>query len=240
MFKRHPEFGKSVEGQKPASLSIPDLERCAQDWLFEGEFRSHSHKTIDNRRMFVKNLLRFLKQNEFGSCGKQELKAFFIYLSKPEPEGRWGIPRLTQPLRPVSIKDYFTNLKIMFRWCVTEGLIESSPMESLPPPMVRDSHIQPLAPEQSVALLHAAKKSCHPKRDYAIVSLLLDCGLRAGELCSLKVCDIDLNARCVSVLGKGNKRRSVFFGKATAKALWQHLRSEEREPDGWVFLSDRG
>ncbi len=70
--------------------------------------------------------------------------------------------------------------------------------------------------------------------------LLLDCGLRAAECCNLKIGDIDLNARCVSVTGKGNKRRSVFFGKATAKALWIHIRSGTREPDDWCFLSDRG
>jgi site-specific recombinase XerD len=89
-------------------------------------------------------------------------------------------------------------------------------------------------------LLEATKKSCHAKRDYAIVAVLLDCGLRASECCNLKIGDIDLNARCVTVVGKGNKRRSVFFGRETAKAFWLHLRVENRDVDDWCFLSDRG
>lgn len=240
MFERHLESVKSGGPTKPPPISIADLERYAADWLFEGEFRSHSPMTTATRRGFVKNLIWFLNQKGFTTCGKQELKLFFIYLSQPQPQGRWGVKRLTQPLRPVSIKDYFVNFKVMFRWFVTEGFIESSPMDGLPTPLARAPQIQPFSPEQITALLNATKKSCHAKRDYAIVALLLDCGLRAGELCALKVADIDLNARCVSTIGKGNKRRSVFFGKATAKALWNHLRSEVREPDDWVFLSDRG
>jgi site-specific recombinase XerD len=225
---------------KLSFLSLEDLERFSQDWLFDGEFRAHSPRTTETRRIFVQNLLRFLTQEGCSTCGKQELKAFFVFLGRPTPEGRWGIPRLTQPLKPITIKDYFVNLRVMFRWFEMEGFIEASPMEALPIPAVRDSHIQPFAPEQVKALFEAAKKSTQPKRDYAIVSLLLDCGLRAGELCGLKVCDIDLNARCVSVTGKGNKRRSVYFGKETSKALWQHIRSTNRQADDWVFPSDRG
>jgi hypothetical protein len=152
MLKRHLEFAKSKSGHlpssPPSSLPLLDFERHSQDWLFEGEFRSHSPKTIETHRIFVKNLLWFLKRNELARCGKQELKAFFVDLGKPTPEGRWDIPRLTQPrltqpLRPVNIKDYHHNIKIMFRWFVSEGFMEESPMETLPPPLVRASQIQP-------------------------------------------------------------------------------------------------
>lgn len=240
MLKRHLESVVSACPSKQPFLTLAELERFSQDWLFEGEFRSHSPNTTQTRRIFVKNLLWFLNRQEYTVCGKQELKAFFVYLGKPTPEGRWNVPRLTQPLRPVSIKDYFVTYRVMFRWFVAEGFMEASPMDALPRPIARDSQIQPFAPEQITALFHAAKKSSHPKRDIAIVSLLLDCGLRVSELCSVKVSDIDLNARCVTVLGKGNKRRTVYFGKATAKALWQHLRSKERESGDWVFASERG
>lgn len=240
MLNRPLKFPKKIDECKLSSLSLEDLERCAQDWLFDGEFRAHWPKTTEARRMFVQNLLRFLKQEGHTTWGKQELKTFFVFLGKPTPEGRWGIPRLTQPLKPVSIKDYFVNLRVMFRWFEMKGLIEASPTDTLPMPQVRVSQVQPFAPEQVKALFEAARCSTQPKRDVAIVSLLLDCGLRAGELCGLRVCDIDLNARCVSVTGKGNKRRSVYFSKETSKVLWQYLREAKREPEGCIFPSDRG
>ena len=240
MRKRQLEYEKKNERQTTACIAIADLEKFAQEWIFEGEFRSHSPKTIEARQIFSKNLLWFLKQNGFESCGKRELKLFFVYLAKPQPEGRWGNPHRTAALRPVSVKDYFVTLRAMFRWLVAEGLIPTSIIDELPTPTARPSQIQPFAPEQVESLLGAAKQSCHPNRDLAILSLLLDCGLRASELCSLKVCDIDLNARCVTVLGKGNKRRSVYFGKNTTKAIWQHLRADNLGEDNWVFTNDRG
>lgn len=240
MHKRQLELANSPNNQNTACLNLSDLERYRQDWLLEGEFRAHSPKTLEGRRIFSKNLVWFLKAHDHEVCGKREIKAFFVFLSQPQPQGRWGSLRFTAPLRPVSIKDYFVNLRVMFRWFISEGFIESSPFDTLAPPIARESHIQPFAPQQVEALLEAAKKSCHAKRDYAIVALLLDCGLRASELCNLRVCDIDMNARCVSVLGKGNKRRSVYFGNKAAKALWQHLRTQERESDDWVFVNDRG
>lgn len=73
--------------------------------------------------------------------------------------------------------------------------------------------------------------------------LLLDSGLRASELCSLRVTDLDQTNRSCRVLGKGNKYRTVRFGASSARVLWQYLRetSAEREStDTPVFLSDRG
>jgi len=224
----------------PAAVTIADLERYAEEWLFEGECRSHSAHTIGTRRSFIKHLLWFLQQKGHQACDTRALKEFLVYLAQPHPEGRWGIPRMTQPLRPISQRDYFQNLKIMFKWFEGEGLVVSSPLARVQPQVVRASQVQPFAPEQVAALLRAARKSCHPRRDYAILMVLLDTGLRAMELCGLRVRDIDLQAGCVSVTGKGNKRRTVFFGEATAKALRQHLRSEARLSDDWVFLSDRG
>ena len=49
-----------------------------------------------------------------------------------------------------------------------------------------------------------------------------------------------MSARKCIVLGKGNKHRVVYFGRQTAKALWNYLREEDREPCSPVFLSDRG
>jgi len=158
MLKRHVDKVKSANAKNPSSLSVSDLERYTQDWLFDGEFHSHSPKTTQTRRIFVKNLLWFLTQYvhstcgkqelkgieaispasllasllAYSTCGKQELKAFFIYLSQPQPQGRWGSLRFTQPSRPVSIKDYFMNFRIMFRWFLSEGLSEASPMDALP------------------------------------------------------------------------------------------------------------
>lgn len=164
------------------SLARQDLYRLANDWLLDGQFRLHSPSTVATRRVFIKNLLWFLERRGFEQCGTTELKHFFVYLSHghEEPGGRWGNPQLKKPLRPISVKDYFVNFASLFDWIVTEGYLEASPLQGLPVPKVRASQIQPLSDAHVSALLEAAKKTSNPKRDTAIVLLLLDSGLRAS------------------------------------------------------------
>jgi integrase/recombinase XerD len=60
-------------------------------------------------------------------------------------------------------------------------------------------------------------------RDVAILELLYASGLRATELCELKVSDTNLQVRCVRVLGKGMKERIVPLGRAAAEAIGRYL-----------------
>ena len=74
-------------------------------------------------------------------------------------------------------------------------------------------------------------------RDQALIMFLLDTGLRASELCSLLVGDVDLKTGQVSdrhgVSGgaKGGKGRVTYLGKASKKALWRYLANREDGDD---------
>jgi site-specific recombinase XerD len=147
---------------------------------------------------------------------------------------------MTKPVHARTVKDYHSHLRTFFRWIVAEGGLESSPMERIPVPTARADQVQPFTPEQVNALLAAAKHSRHPRRNEAVLLFLLDTGVRASELCVLRLEDVDIAGRRATVLGKGNKRRMVSFQKTTARALWNYLREEEREPNDPLFLSERG
>ncbi len=106
---------------------------------------------------------------------------------------------------------------------------------------MRDHPARPFEPEEIDTLLRAAASSRSALRDVALLHVLADTGIRAGELCDLRVCDVNLTARTALVRhGKGGKSRQIAFGKATAQALWRYLRSEEREEGDNVFLGQRG
>jgi integrase/recombinase XerD len=90
--------------------------------------------------------------------------------------------------------------------------------------------------EDILALLETAKDNTLPDlRDRAIILFLLDTGCRAGELCSLKVDDLNLDATRASVANMSTRARFVFFGKSTMAALqsWLDVRPSDRGP--WVF-----
>jgi integrase/recombinase XerD len=81
-------------------------------------------------------------------------------------------------------------------------------------------------------------------RDVAILELLYASGLRATELCDLKLADVNLQVRCVRVLGKGMKERVVPLGRAAAEAMGNYLAECRpkllRQPVDVAFLSRTG
>jgi site-specific recombinase XerD len=147
---------------------------------------------------------------------------------------------MTKPVSSRTAFNYHGLLRTLFAWLVSEHVLTSSPMDRINPPIHRKDQVQPFTHKQVQAILDATRRSQHPRRDEAIVFFLLDTGVRASELCGLKMRDLDLGARSCRVVGKGDKERAVCFGRSTAQALWRYLREQEREPDEPVFLSDRG
>ncbi len=143
-------------------------------------------------------------------------------------------------MRPVTVQTYHNHLRSFFSWLVEDETLAASPMRRIAPPTVRSDQIRPFSPQDVSALFQAVRTSYNPTRNEAILYLLLDCGLRASELCFLKVKDIDLeNRRCV-VLGKGNKYRVAYLGRSVTKALRKHLRKHQGEPESPLFLGDGG
>ena len=224
------------------SIAAPDVARLGEGWLLDGEIAQHSPQTVAIRRFLLGKLSWFLSARGCGRCGTPELRQFLAYVTRGhlEPGGRWGNPRLTRPVRPSTVRTYWLHLCAFFNWLVAEGALESSPLRPIAAPAVRADQVTPFTPAQVEALLSAARRTLHPRRDEAILLVLLDTGLRASELCSALARDLDVEGRRLGVLGKGGKRRSVFFGRTCTKALWAYLREEPRAPDGPLFLSDRG
>ena len=158
-----------------------------------------------------------------------------------EPGGRWGNSRMTKQVTPGTVKTYHRILKAFFNPLVNEGKLDTSPMERINPPIDRPDQVVPFTMEQLTALLTAAAKGNNPKRDEAVLLLLLDAGLRASEMCDLLLSDVDFGGGIVTVRdGKGGKPRTVPFCGHTKKALFQYLKEGKRDMSDPLFLADRG
>ncbi len=164
------------------------------------------------------------------------------YMTKghEQPGGRWGNPLMNRPLSARSVKDWHVNPKTMFAFLLEEGWVDANPMEDLKPPVHRPDQIQPFTEEQVGILLRAAKRSKYSEQDEPLVLFLLDTGVRASELCGLKVDDVDLVSGKAVVLGKGNKHRAVYFGRQTGRALGRYVRGRGAEPGDSLFTSQYG
>jgi site-specific recombinase XerD len=189
----------------------------------------------------VDRFLWFLEYRKAKNCGKQELRQFFAYLSNGHHDGgRWGNKRFNKPLRPATVRTYFEHLRAFFSWLENEEYLSRSPFHNFAPPVYRADQVQPFNPNQVEDILNACRKSKYPQRDEAIVRFLLDTGVRASEMCNLRMRDCDLSEGQARVLGKGNKYRTVCFGRKTSRALRAYFRYDERMPEEPLFFSERG
>jgi site-specific recombinase XerD len=225
------------------SLSLEEVDRYASDYLFDCEYRQHSERTLREKKICLDKLRWFLRVKGCTECGTGELRRFLAYATNGhlEPGGRWGNPRMTRPIRPITVRGYYRYLQSLFNWLVAEGLIESSPMARVSPPVVRQDHIQPFSKEQVELLITTTRRTKHVARNEAMVRFLYDTGMRAQEFCEVKVGQVDLLGRSVQIArGKGNKKRVVFFSMKTARALRRYLAQEPRLPDEPLFQSERG
>lgn len=78
-------------------------------------------------------------------------------------------------------------------------------------------------------------------RNRAIILLLLDTGIRADELCTMKIADLDLKGQLIKVFGKGDKERIIPICSKTAQALWRYTASRpSARSDEPLFLTREG
>jgi site-specific recombinase XerD len=148
---------------------------------------------------------------------------------------------------PANAHQHFRALKTFFNWLVDEEEIDRSPMRTMKPPAVTEKEV-PVIPEADLRKLFAVckGKTYADRRDTAILMLFLDTGLRLSELTDRRVGDLDLDLMVLRVLGKGDRWRSVPFGRACATALDRYLRAAAKhkgkalEEDMWLWWGSGG
>lgn len=128
-----------------------------------------------------------------------------------------GISAASRARKLSAIKSFFKYLTIRTKQ------LQENPVADLEYPKLRKSLPKYLTLEQSSVLLRSVSGQ-NEKRDYAILMLFLNCGIRRSELVNLNISDVYEDR--VRVVGKGNKERFVYFGSACRKAIDAYL--EER------------
>jgi len=128
-------------------------------------------------------------------------------------------------LSPFTIQGRIRALKAFWSWLHREAHIDSNPLAGLPLPKVPKNMIDILEKEQIIQLLRAIDRYTPlGARNYIILVLLIDTGLRISELTSIKMTDIDLTQGYVKVIGKGQKERIVPFSTYTRKELMKYTK----------------
>jgi site-specific recombinase XerD len=132
---------------------------------------------------------------------------------------------LADRCKPSTVWTAWRHLRGFFGWLFAEGDIAANPMETVCKPIVPPTEIAVLTPDEVRRLL-ATCKSNKPddRRDSALLSVMLDTGLRLAEVARLSPDDVG-NDHTLRIFGKGRKWRTVALGTASSLALTRWMRT---------------
>jgi len=130
-------------------------------------------------------------------------------------------------------------LRSFFKYLHKMKMIDNNPSIDLESPKINSRHPVYLTLEESKQLLSSIDGE-NKERDYAIITLFLNCGLRLSELISIDISKI--SGDTLTVIGKGNKERTVYLNNACIHAVKRYLEvrpADEVKDKNALFLSER-
>ena len=135
---------------------------------------------------------------------------------------------------PVSRARKLTAVRSMYKYFAgIERLVKENPAANVDAPAKKKVLPKYLTVDESIALLETVEgnESKFRERDYCIITLFLNCGMRLSELVSINIGDIEPEMRSMRVIGKGNKERIVYLNDACRTALrsWLAVRAADSE-----------
>lgn len=128
-----------------------------------------------------------------------------------------------------------TIICTFFKWVTTEGYIPVDPASNIKP----IKYVRKPRKALSQMELELVRRACKSDRDSAIVEVLYSTGCRVTELCNIQMSDVDWGKHEISILGKGDKYRTVYLNAKAEIGLKVYL-STRRHQSLWLFCNDRG
>lgn len=154
--------------------------------------------------------------------------------------------------KPATLARKTSTIRIFFHYlCNKSKKIDINPAQDLESPKLDKRLPRYLSLEQSQELLSTAQnlQNAHGthdnhERNFAIITLFLNCGMRLSELVGINIKDIDFFESKLNVVGKGNKERAIYLNKACINAINEYLAVRPKEGINFkskdaLFLSER-
>ncbi len=191
--------------------------------------RNLSGHTATAYRCDLLQFLAFLAENDITVDSPEKITRTHIldYLSHLASLGRSGVTRVR---KLAAIREYC-------KFLIDEKSISLSPAENIIRPKQERKQRVFLRVDEYMRLLNAAAGN---SRDYAILQLFLQTGIRVSELVGLTLSDLDLDEGNMLINGKGNKQRTVYLEKKAIQALRSYLANRSASADAHVFLNYQG
>ena len=137
-------------------------------------------------------------------------------------------------IKKSSLDNIQTIVKTFFKWLQSEGFLEKSPAEKLKN-IKTEKVLKKALTQEEVERLR--EYGCKKTRERALLELLLSSGARVSEVAQLDIKNINWNDRRVTILGKGNKEREIYFSERAKVHLLKYLDSRKQHKSEALFIS---
>ncbi|MGI6741923.1 MAG: tyrosine-type recombinase/integrase [Brevefilum sp.] len=214
----------------------------------------HSSRTAKLYELYLNIACDWLEDPPLSKIDTESLKRFMFYLKfEYKPKRVPSSTRHGSPLSDAAQDNYWKALRSCFGWLHANDLIQSNPALNLARPRVARVVPDPFTQQEVKRLFYHAQyvkvtqkdgQSFHrhrpaARRNAALILVLLDCGIRVGELARLTFADLRLDVGELHIrsfeTGKKSRERYIPLGKRTRKALWLYLCSEDLDPTHRLF-----
>lgn len=161
-----------------------------------------------------------------------DIYAFLAFLEKVRNNSAYARAR-----KVATLKSFFKFLNSKIK------LIDENPTVELESPKINKRHPVYLTLDQSITVLNSMDKgNKNYYRDYCILTLFLNCGMRLSELCNIEIEKIKEDT--LTIIGKGNKERTVYLNEASIAAIENYLKNRNdskatEEAKKYLFLSSK-
>ena len=200
---------------------------------------------------YMKMHFNMTKETDFS---KITIKDFSLQdLEKIEPEDILSFLSylaINKNCKPATRARKISTIRIFFAYLVQKAkLIDKNPAQYIETPKKEKRIPKYLSLDDSKKLLDVTMDDSDEniERDYAIITLFLNCGLRLSELVGINIKNIDFNEYKLNVIGKGNKERTIYLNKACVNAINNYLevrpkegvKADNKKSQEALFLSKR-
>lgn len=214
-----------------------------------------SPNTVKEYNYDIANFLKYIKK-QFKLTDEADLKEIKINdmdisilkkITLQDIHGYISYMAIDLKSSPATRARKISAIRVFFKYLTSKAkIIDVNPAQDLETPKLGKRMPRYLSLEESKKLLNVSQDDTdrNSVRDHAIITLFLNCGMRLSELVGINISNIDFSESRMTVIGKGNKERTIYLNKACMNALTDYLsirphdkvKNDSRDA---LFLSER-
>lgn len=214
-----------------------------------------SPNTVKEYNYDIANFLKYIKK-QFKLTDEADLKEIKINdmdisilkkITLQDIHGYISYMAIDLKSSPATRARKISAIRVFFKYLTSKAkIIDVNPAQDLETPKLGKRMPRYLSLEESKKLLNVSQDDTdrNSVRDHAIITLFLNCGMRLSELVGINISNIDFSESRMTVIGKGNKERTIYLNKACMNALKDYLsirphdkvKNDSRDA---LFLSER-